>query len=312
MAESGSRARWASWVDRKLPRPLQTFVGLYGSWFEQLRAAPREGRSQSRVRRLVRLLLLDALVLGSIVVGAALTIRSVAATVTGAIGLPETLVDLALVAGVIALCLPFGIGIVRCSRSLGVALAERALPVEAPGRLDLAAAARKALIISLEVVILAAVVLPVVAVTQPLLPRWGSASVVLALFAVIAVALWRSTTNLDAHVRAGAEIVVEALAQQGAASRDDQHALDDVKKLLPGLGEPEAIRLPADSIAVGRSLAELDLRGVTGATVLAISRADRSVAVPAATEVLRAGDVLAVAGTHESVEAARALLCRAT
>jgi CPA2 family monovalent cation:H+ antiporter-2 len=204
----------ASWIDRKLPRPLQTFVGLYGSWFEQLRAAPREGQSQSRVRRLARLLLVDALVLGSIVIGAALTIRSAAATLTAAFGLPETLVDLVLVAAVIALCLPFGVGIVRCSRSLGVALAERALPVEAPGRLDLAAAARKALIASLEVVILAAVVLPVVAITQPLLPGWGSASVVAALFAVIAVGLWRSTTNLDAHVRAGAEVVVEALAQQ--------------------------------------------------------------------------------------------------
>lgn len=300
---------FASWVDRKLPKPLQTFVGLYGSWFEQLRAAPREARSQSRVRHLVRLLLLDAVILGSIVVGAALTVRALAATITVHLGLPETVVNLTLVAAAIALCLPFGVGMVRCSRSLGVALAERALPVDAPGRLDLAAAARKALIVSLEVVILAAVVLPVVAISQPLLPGWGSLTVVVVLFAAIAVTLWRSTTNLDAHVRAGAQMVVEALARQSAETKDDQHALDDVKKLLPGLGEPEAVRLPPGSAAVGRSLAELDLRGVTGATVLAISRGEHGVAVPAATEVLRAGDVLAVAGTHESVAAARAILC---
>jgi len=299
----------ASWVDRKLPKPLQTFVGLYGSWFEQLRAAPGEGRAQSRERRLVGVLLLDALLLGGIVVAASLTIRSIATAITANLGLPETLVDLSLIAAAIGLCLPFGIGIVRSSRALGVALAERALPIEIPGGLDLAAAARRALIRALEVVILAAVVLPVVAITQPLLPGWGSAIVVVALFAVIAVGLWRSTTNLDAHVRAGAQVVVEALSRQ-TSTGDDDHVLDDVRKLLPGLGEPEAIRLPPDSPAIGQSLAQLNLRGITGATVLAISRGESGIAVPAATEVLRAGDVLAVAGTHESVAAARALLCR--
>jgi len=301
---------FASWVDRKLPKRLQTFVSLYGSWLEQLGAAPKEKQSQSQVERLVRLLLTDAAILGCIVVGTSLTVRALATTITTHLGLPETLVNLLLIGVAVGLCLPFGIGIVRCSRSLGVALAERALPVEEPGKLDLAAAARKALIVSLEVLILAAVVLPVVAITQPLLPGWGSASIVVVLFAVIAVSLWRSTTNLDAHVQAGAQMVVEALARQSATPEDDQHALDDVRKLLPGLGEPEAIRLPPGGAVVGRSLAQLDLRGVTGATVLAISRGEHGVAVPAASEVLREGDVLAVAGTHESVAAARAILCR--
>ena len=34
----------ASFVDRKLPRPLQTFAALYGSWVEQLRPPPRTKR----------------------------------------------------------------------------------------------------------------------------------------------------------------------------------------------------------------------------------------------------------------------------
>ena len=300
---------FASWVDHKLPKPLQTFAGLYGSWLEQLGAAPRESRSQSRVQHLSRLLLLDALLLAGIVAVAALSVRPLDAAITSATGLPHTLVDLALVAGAIALGLPFAIGIVRCSRSLGVALAERALPVGAPDKLDLAAAARKALILALEVVILAAVVLPVVAVTQPLLPGWGSIAVVAALAAATTVALWRSSTNLDAHVRAGAQVVVAALARQSATPGNEAHALDDVKTLLPGLGEPEPIHVPPGGTAVGRSLGELDLRAVTGATVLAIARGGDGVALPTASEVLRAGDVLAVAGTHASIAAARAILC---
>ncbi len=52
----------------------------------------------------------------------------------------------------------------------------------------------------------------------------------------------------------------------------------------------------------------IDLRGRTGATVLAIWRPEGGVMVPSATEVSPAGDVLALAGTPEAVDAARDLL----
>ena len=59
---------------------------------------------------------------------------------------------------------------------------------------------------------------------------------------------------------------------------------------------------------MGRTLANLNLRGATGATVLAIARGGEEVLVPTGHEELRAQDVLALAGTHEAVDAARDLL----
>ena len=47
---------------------------------------------------------------------------------------------------------------------------------------------------------------------------------------------------------------------------------------------------------------------LTGATVLAIARDDGDVTAPTGHEVLREGDVLAVAGPHEAAALARALL----
>jgi CPA2 family monovalent cation:H+ antiporter-2 len=47
---------------------------------------------------------------------------------------------------------------------------------------------------------------------------------------------------------------------------------------------------------------------LTGATVLAIQRGEQSVLVPSGHERLQAGDVLAIAGTHDAVEAAKELL----
>ena len=78
--------------------------------------------------------------------------------------------------------------------------------------------------------------------------------------------------------------------------------------MFPGLGEPVAVRLGPGSPAAGRSLSELGVRGRTGASVLAISRADGSAIVPTASERLAVGDVLALSGTHEAIAQARDLL----
>jgi CPA2 family monovalent cation:H+ antiporter-2 len=42
--------------------------------------------------------------------------------------------------------------------------------------------------------------------------------------------------------------------------------------------------------------------------VLAIARSDNSVVVPASQDRLQAGDIIALAGTHEPIDAAQALL----
>jgi CPA2 family monovalent cation:H+ antiporter-2 len=78
--------------------------------------------------------------------------------------------------------------------------------------------------------------------------------------------------------------------------------------LLAGMGSPVPVELKPGTAAVGRTLAEIKLRGLTGATVLAIQRGQQSVLVPSGHERLNEGDVLAVAGTAEAVEAAKELL----
>jgi CPA2 family monovalent cation:H+ antiporter-2 len=124
---------------------------------------------------------------------------------------------------------------------------------------------------------------------------------------VLGVSFWRGATNLQGHVRAGAQLIVEALARQAPAAAESD-ALVHVRELLPGIGEPVPVRLETSSPAAGRSLSDLHLRAVTGATVLAIWRPSTGAVLPDATEILQAGDVLALAGTREAVEAARLLM----
>ena len=300
----------ANLVDRKLPKPLQTFAALYGSWVENLRAARPRQTAGARIRRMVRLLLLDATLLAIIVIGTSLYLGRLTAAIESRVGLEEAMARPLVIGLAAALAAPFCVGVVRLARGLGMLLAEAALPPKAQGKLDLAAAPRRALVVTLQLTIFLLVGAPLVALTQPFLPGFLGAAVLLLLLVVLGVGFWRSTTNLQGHVRAGSQVIIEALAAQSHVRSAGTHSdsLEKLHPVLPGLGEPTSIQLEGTSPAVGRTLAELNLRGMTGATVLAIRRGEAGVVIPTAREQLQAGDVLALAGTHDAIDAARAVL----
>jgi CPA2 family monovalent cation:H+ antiporter-2 len=221
---------------------------------------------------------------------------------------------------------PLAVGVFRSSRQLARTLSLRALPGVQPGHLDLAHAPRIALFVTLHLAILLLVGAPVVAITQPFLPPLRGALLLVFVLAVLAIGIYRSATRLQDHAQAGAAIIVSALVKQMAAepaatpgkpdgeeatilaADDDQHVIQSVHHMLPGLGDPVSVRLWADSPGVHRTLADLNLRGLTGATVLAITRQGEPVMIPTGHEVLRDGDVLAIAGSHEAIAAAVELL----
>jgi CPA2 family monovalent cation:H+ antiporter-2 len=299
----------AAWVDRKLPRSLQTFAALYGSWIDSLSAGSADGET-SRIRGLVRWLIVDAVVLAAIVMGAAIDGERAAAWVLQYLHIDESWSQTVVVAAAAALCAPFAIGLIRVARVLGFELASRAFPAAQRDKLDLAAAPRRLLVVTLQLAIVLLVGVPLVAITQPFLPPLRGAAVLLLVLIVLAIPFWRGATNLQGHTRAAAQALAESLSRQTHAGRVEGAAqqLDDLDHIFAGLGSPIPIELSSDANAVGKTLAEIKLRGLTGATILAIQRGDQSILVPAGRERLEAGDVLAVAGTHDAVNAAKELL----
>ncbi|MCC6767070.1 MAG: cation:proton antiporter [Deltaproteobacteria bacterium] len=298
----------ADWVDRKLPAPLQTFTTFYGTWLERMRESSAR-RSGSELRGFLRLIAVDAALLCGLIVATAIWIDDGAALLTRWLGLDSVHALLFEIGAAIAASLPFVIGIGRLSRRLADALAESALP-RRRGALDLDAAPRRALIVTLQLGILLGAAVVVVAVTQPFLPSYPGPILLLALLGAFGLALWQSATNLQGHVRAGSQAIVEVLTTYARRSGDvatAPPALTSVHAMLAGLGEPVAVRLDDGSPAIGRTLADLNLRGRTGASVLVILRAGLPV-VPTASEKLDRGDVLAVAGTRAAIASATTLL----
>jgi CPA2 family monovalent cation:H+ antiporter-2 len=300
--------RFASFVDRKLPKPLQTFVALYDGWIEKLRSSRTE--SKSRLRRFARRLALDTGVIATVLIATSVSFDSLVRLLTEEVGITRFAAHLAIVSAAGLLVLPFCVSVLYTTRRFGQLLGETAVPRAAEGQLDLGRQPRKAIVAAVQLVGVLICGSALIAITQPFLPGNTAVIVFLLALAVLAIVFWRTATGLQGHVRAAAQAVLEVLAAQRGAKSEPRAAdpLEETRRLFPGLGAPVRYELSPSSPAVGRSLADLELRSVTGATVLAILRGNQGMAVPDAHAPLQAGDVLALAGTDEAIAAAIRLL----
>ena len=305
----------AAWVDRKLPRPLQTYAMLYASWLDELRRAPAVRTRGGLLRGLLRWLVLDAILTAAVFIAAFLIYPPLQRFLGGKVDPEVAAIGLAVAALVVAT--PFGLGLVRTARAIAMMLARAALP--GTGKVDRAEAPRRALVVTLEIAILLLTALPVLALTQPFLPPFRGALLLGAALAALAVAAWRSAQNLEGHTRAGAELLVDAVR----STLPSEHATMEMEiptleghadrfttatHMLPGFGAPTPFRVEANHFAAGRTLKELELRGRTGASVLGLARAGLGIAAPEKDERLAAGDTLVLVGAADAVAKAMAVL----
>jgi CPA2 family monovalent cation:H+ antiporter-2 len=302
--------RIARIVDARLPGPLQTFVALYGSWIEGLRATPVRAGGRSRTRRLVRVIAIDTVLLAVLFIGLSVEFPRIVRLldVTAGLSLSAARAVVLMVAAVLGA--PLVIALVRSTHLLGLSIAVQALPAPEERKVDMARAPRRALEVTLQFGLLFAVVALLMAVIQPFAPRIPGIAVIFAAGMILVLAIWRSAKNLQGHAVAGGEVIAAALARRLAegAQADVDDAMQRMQEMLPGLGEPVAMTVAAQSVAAGRTLAELDMRGLTGATVLALLRGGKRHVSPRGDTRLEQGDVIAVAGTHDAVAEVRAMV----
>ncbi len=184
------------------------------------------------------------------------------------------------------------------------------MPEAEPGKLDLAAAPRRALEVTLQIGIILLVGMPALAIVQPFLPSLPVGAVLAGALLLSGIWFWRGAANLEGHVQAVSEVIADVLAKQ-TGPRDtegDAHALRRIREAVPGLGNIVPLRLGLGSHCVGKTLAELDVGSLTGAAILVILRDDGEALIPTGKDILRVGDLLALAGSPEAIEAARKLL----
>ncbi len=86
--------------------------------------------------------------------------------------------------------------------------------------------------------------------------------------------------------------------------KDKVRVVSDAVAMALSAGTGETYLLAPDHYAVGKNLREIRLRERSGATVIAVMRADRALPNPPPDLVLEAGDILVLIGSHAEVERA--------
>lgn len=287
----------SAWMAARLPKRIATFVTFYEAWLVRLRG--RESSTWRRFRRPVVVMIVDS----AIVVGIVIATSTIGAIQLEELGITGLAATLAQVGGALLLATPFAIGAIRRIFLVAQRLAAEVIPTG--DKVDLGRAPRRALVVTLEMAIALVIAVPAVAATQPFVP---ASPLVVGLGLVIALlVVRRSLEDFEGHVRAGSELVLEMLSSNKTAPATAA-TLDQVQTILPGFEGLTPVTLQTDSPVVGQSLAEINLRARTGATVLAIRRGDSGVATPSPTDPLQAGDVLALAGSEAAIASAREVL----
>jgi CPA2 family monovalent cation:H+ antiporter-2 len=296
----------SQWVDNHLPAPLQTFAALYGSWLEALRSEKQEKSTYVKAWQLIGLLLLDVFCLIVIVITTASTVKRWLPQWESLFHIPPEWGKVVLIAAGLILAVPFSAGIFRCAKNLGGLLAEAAIPAVKEGLVDLGLAPRKLLTVTLQLGIVFAVGVPLLALTQPFLPFGSITFLLVGLLAVLGFAFWKSAINLQDHVHAGAQMVTDALTHH--SHEKGEAFYEQMNAFVPGLGSPTPVSLGPHSAAAGKTLLEMNLRNRTGVGVIAIMRGKERILMPPPREVLQTGDTLILVGTQQGLQNARTLL----
>jgi CPA2 family monovalent cation:H+ antiporter-2 len=294
----------AEFVSARMPRQLKVLEALYDSWLEQIRNAGEPAREANSIAWPSAAILSSAFLIGAILIVNEFDPLDLTTTVASIEHLTYFHAGLFVDLFALLVCVGPAFAMYFAARRLATALASRAF-AELP---QSGAPIRSALIELLQITILLVVAVPLLAIVQPFMQPVEGIGIIVVTILLMIVVVTRSARQMQGQLRNATRII--RLALSGArADADGAESYDGARSYeVPGIGMITPISLRSDSEGVGKTLSQLDLHTNCGAVVVAIGRGDSEVVVPTGDEILRAGDVLELAGSTEAVATARRLI----
>ncbi len=300
----GRSEQLGRWVGSRLPGRVSHLLGVYERWFEAWRRGMGSESARSPIRRAVRVILVDSAVLAGIAVAAVLARKEVWDLVVDTLPLSEDAAGWVLAGGWTLLATPFVISLLR-NTGLLAGLVSRSVVTSAEAEVRPATPLLQG---TYRVLVWLGVLLgvggPVSAILRPVTGA-TPAIVVVGLLAAVAFSMLRGKGDVERGFRSQAQRVANLLARQAASGTQGGRT---EPKPIPGFDLVFGVAIRPESLVVGKTLIDLNLRALTGATVVAIRRSNQNVLLPTGREALQAGDVLGIAGTEEAIRRANELL----
>lgn len=284
-------------IERMLPGRMLRLLSIYETWLDKLRTRPDEQAVHpAQGRRFLPLLLLDLGFMLAIVLAWQSWEKELGSFLARVLRLraqdERILSTFALVIALIVPLIPLTLG----ARQIATRLADKVFGSERHHGHALLRAV-------LMLLAMTCVGLPLSLLLGPILgvrfvwPALLTALVVPGYFA------WKSANRWDHAMTSSGLLVLKTISEQSLPEQPEEHPAR-----LSGLAHVRRVPLIATSFAVGKTLTELQLRSLTGASVIGISNAEASFLAPSADRPLVLGDTLLVAGSTEDQDTAERLL----
>ena len=290
--------RVVAWFGRRAPRGVVSYLNVYTQWI-----GARAARPSSLAGRLLRRwswqMALNIALCIAIFAGAVIVTKSAPAWLTRIAGSSDVVNAIMWLTAAV-LCLPLFIATFRKLQAVGLLIAETAVSQSAAG--DRAPAVRSVIAQVIPMAGIVAMALLVVALSAALLPPTDIVLVLGGLILIVAGVLWRSFVKLYSKAQFA---LTETLSQPPAPHVGETPG--SLKDLLAG-AELKNIEIVSTSPAAGKLIAELRLRTLTGASIVAVQRDGTSMINPGPEDDIQPGDRVLLLGTREHLTAAEALI----
>lgn len=284
----------ANAIERLLPGRMLRLLSIYETWLDDLRTPP--GEQAVKERRFLPLLLLDLGFMLAIILAWRTWEKELGSFLARSLHLrswdENILSTIALVVALVVPLVPLTLG----ARQIATHLADKVFGSE---RHQGHALLRAVLVL----LAMACVGLPLSLLLGPILGvRFVWPALVVALI-VPGYFAWKSATRWDYELTSSGLLVLQTISEQGLPEENEDHP-----PRMSGLAHLRRVLLESTSFAVGKTLTQLQLRSLTGASVVGISNTESSFLAPSGDRTLLPGDTLLVAGTTDDQDTAERLV----
>lgn len=296
-----------AWFDRSAPRPVTHSLELYTRWVGQLGATRPASLAARLTRKWIAQIALNAALIAALFIAAVFVGQHPPGWLL-ALDLNGELTGAGIWLGTMLLALPLLIATFRKLQALGLLVAETRVRKVAAGERTAAIRAIVAQIVPLAGSV--ALALYVVVLSSALLP---AGNVLVVLLAVVALVAWLFRRYFI-RVYAKAQFALqETFSTPHGASAPDPVPVPAVaaSPVLTSLLRDavlSTVSLSPESRGTGKLIRELQLRTLSGASIVGIDRQGTNLINPGPDEELLAGDQVLLIGSQTQVQAAQDLL----
>lgn len=293
---------FVTWFARVAPTKLVNYLALYTQWVGQLGSERQASMALQLGRKWFAQLALNAALVAAIFAGGGFIVRHPPAWLKERQFTAEVM-KAALWFGSMILSLPLLIAIFRKLQALGMLIAETRVTRARAG--ERTAAIREIVAQGILIAGVFVLIVYVLVLSSTLLPSLEILMVLLVIVALVTLLLWRSFIKIYSRAQVALR---ETLSQPPPPPHPPEPSH------LPGLlreADLETLEIPDGSSAAGKLIRELQLRSLTGGSIVGIERKDGvRIINPGPDEELQPGDQVLLLGTRAQLDSAKSVLTK--